>query len=136
MRALFDVSATATQDELRNGPMSLECNLLLSLSLSLLVSVLIKEPSDGARNVLSYTRGMMQNCIAFRQSYHPIKTLVSFPFASPSRKFYGESGDMNRHFLYFFFLGVKQNLSAELRLKAWRNLCVNITVRMKIKYLR
>ena len=106
------------------------------------MSVLIVGLSYGARNVLSYTRGMMQNCIAFRQSYHPIKTLVSFPFASPSRKFYGESGDMNRHFPSSFFLGVvKQNLSAELSQKLYEPLPEyhrrrHAVACVKIKYLR
>ena len=40
------------------------------------------------------------------------------PFCLSSHQFYGESGDMNRHFPSSFFLGVvKQNLSAELSQK-------------------
>ena len=66
-------------------------------SVSLLVSVLIVGLSYGARNVLSYTRRMMQNYLAKlpsiqRQSHHPINTLALYLSAKETQKSYGRFG--------------------------------------------
>ena len=86
------------------------CHPLLSLSLSLsltpiyhprigeseLVSVLIVGLSFGARNVLSYTRRMMQNFLAFRDSpIIPLRRSHTLIRYSPSIPSVGTSHHIN-----------------------------------------
>ena len=59
------------------------------------------------------------------------------PFCLSSHQFYGESGDMNRHFPSSFLLGVvKQNLSAELSQKLQEPVPEHHRSMREDKYLR
>ena len=78
--ASFPPAASSVGNDSTSLPKNfLDADLSLSyFALDSLVSVLIVGLFYGAKNVLFYTRCMMQHFLAFRDSpsYHPIKTLA------------------------------------------------------------